>query len=118
MEENKNKIDINEILKENTGAVYKKTLNIDEVDLDYTTEYVENSELPTGTIQVKEEGVDGKQMMVIIKTYGGNEYISEERIEGKVVQEAKNKIVEIGTGEGTNNYTPKEGDSLWTTPEE
>ena len=95
----------------------KKTLNIDEVDLDYTTEYVENSELPTGTIQVKEEGVDGKQMMVIIKTYGGNEYISEERIEGKVVQEAKNKIVEIGTGEGTNNYTPKEGDSLWTTPE-
>ena len=56
-------------------------------------------------------------MMVIIKTYGGNEYISEERIEGKVVQEAKNKIVEIGTGEGTNNYTPKEGDSLWTTPE-
>lgn len=117
MEENKNKIDINEILKENTGAVYKKTLNIDEVDLDYTTEYVENSELPTGTIQVKEEGVDGKQMMVIIKTYGGNEYISEERIEGKVVQEAKNKIVEIGTGEGTNNYTPKEGDSLWTTPE-
>lgn len=117
MEENKNRIDINEILKENTGAVYKKTLNIDEVDLDYTTEYVENSELPTGTIQVKEEGVDGKQMMVIIKTYGGNEYISEERIEGKVVQEAKNKIVEIGTGEGTNNYTPKEGDSLWTTPE-
>ena len=65
MEENKNKIDINEILKENTGAVYKKTLNIDEVDLDYTTEYVENSELPTGTIQVKEEGVDGKQMMVM-----------------------------------------------------
>ena len=109
MEENKNKIDINEILKENTGAVYKKTLNIDEVDLDYTTEYVENSELPTGTIQVKEEGVDGKQMMVIIKTYGGNEYISEERIEGKVVQEAKNKIVEIGTGEGTNNYTR----SIW-----
>ena len=83
MEENKNKIDINEILKENTGAVYKKTLNIDEVDLDYTTEYVENSELPTGTIQVKEEGVDGKQMMVIIKTYGGNEYISEEELKGK-----------------------------------
>ena len=26
MEENKNKIDINEILKENTGAVYKKHL--------------------------------------------------------------------------------------------
>lgn len=117
MEENKHKIDVNEILKENTSEVYKKTLNIDEVDLDYTTEYIENSELPSGTIQVKQEGTDGKQMMVIIKTYAGNEYISEERIEGEVTQEAINKIVEIGTGEGSNNYTPKSGDSLWTTPE-
>ena len=117
MEENKNKIDINEILKENTSDIYKKTLNIDEVDLDYTTQYIENNELPSGTIQVQQEGIDGKQMMVIVKTYRGNEYISEERIEGEVTQEAIDKIVEIGTGEGSNNYIPKSGDSLWTTPD-
>ena len=117
MEENKNPIDVKEILRENTSETYKKTLNVDEVDLDYTTEYVENNELPSGTIRVQQEGTDGKQMMVIIKTYQGNEYISEERIEGEVTANAVNKIVEIGTGEGSNNYTPKEGDVVWATPE-
>lgn len=107
MEENKNKINVIENLKENTGSTYKKTLNVDEVDLDYTTEYIENPDLPTGTIQVKQEGTDGTQMMIIIKTYEGNEYIGEERIQGKVTAEAIDKIVEIGTGEGFNNYTPK-----------
>ncbi len=117
MEENENIINVAEILKENTSVTNKKTLNVDEVDLDYTTEYIENNELPTGTIQVKQEGIDGKQMMIIIKTYKGNEYIGEERIEGEVTENSVNKIVEIGTGEGTNNYTPKAGDSIWATPE-
>ncbi len=117
IQKNRNIIDIQEILEENTGTPTKKTLDVDEVDLDFTTEYVENSELPTGTIQVKQEGVDGLQKMVIIRNYEGNEYTSEERINGEVLQEATNKIVEIGIGEGVNNYTPKKGDSIYATPE-
>lgn len=117
MEENKNKINITKILEENTKTTYKRTLNVDEVDLDYTTEYIENSELPTGTIQVLQEGTDGKQVVVIIKTLNGNEFIEEERIQGEVTAEAINKIVQIGTGEGVNNYTPKAGDSIYATPE-
>jgi len=46
MDENKNKIDVQEIIKENTEEVCKKTLSVDEVDLDYTTEYIENADLP------------------------------------------------------------------------
>lgn len=117
IEENKNKINVKEILKENTSSTYKKTLNVDEVDLDYTTEYIENPELPTGTIQVLQEGTDGTQMVVIIKTYEGNEFIEEERVQGEITAEAINKIVQIGTGEGVNNYTPKAGDSIYATPE-
>lgn len=117
MEENNNKIKVSEIIKENTSAVSKKTLDVDEVDLDYTTEYIENSELPSGTIQVKQEGTDGKQRMIIIKTYEGDEYVGEERIQAEVTAEAINKIVEVGTGEGVNNYTPKQGDAVYATPE-
>lgn len=117
MQENKNKIDVKKIIKENTEVTYKKTLDVDEVDLDYTTEYYENPELPAGTIQVIQEGEDGSQEMVIIKTYAGNEFIEEERIKGEVKVEAKNKVVQIGTGEGVNNYTPKQGDSIYATPE-
>ena len=117
MEENKSIIDFKEIIKENTEAVNKKTLDVDEVDLDFTTEYIENSELPTGTIRVTQEGVDGSQMMIIVKSYKGNEYVGEERIPGEVTANSINKIVEIGTGEGVNNYNPKVGDSIWATPE-
>ena len=117
MEENKNKIDVKEILKKNTSDVTKKTLSVDEVDLDYTTEYIDNADLPTGTIRVKQEGTDGKQKMIIIKEYKGDEYVGEERIQGEITANSINKIVEIGIGEGTNNYIPKAGDSIWATPE-
>lgn len=117
MEENENIIDVEKIIEENTETTYKKTLDVDEVDLDYTTEYVENNELPSGTIQVLQEGVDGTQMLVIIKTYNGDEFIGEERINGQVTAEAINKVVQIGTGEGVNNYNPKEGDAIYATPE-
>lgn len=117
MEENKNKINVREIIKENTQEILKKTLDVDEVDLDFTTEYIENQELPTGTIRVTQEGIDGSQMMIIVKSYKGNEYIGEERIPGEVTANAINKVVEIGTGEGINNYTPRKGDSIWATPE-
>lgn len=117
MEENKNKINVAELIKENTEEVNKKTLSVDEVDLDYTTEYIENSEIPTGTIRVQQEGTDGTQIMIIVKSYRGNEYVGEERIPGKITANAINKIVEIGTGEGVNNYVPKAGDSVWATPE-
>ena len=117
MEENKNKINVTELIKENTDEVNKKTLSVDEVDLDYTTEYIENADLPTGTIRVQQEGTDGTQTMIIVKSYKGNEYIGEERIPGKITANSINKVVEIGTGEGVNNYTPKAGDSIWSTPE-
>ncbi len=115
--QNRDLINLPELLEKNAGTPTKKTLDVDEVDLDYTTEYVENNELPTGTIQVKQEGTDGLQKMVIIRNYEGSEYTSEERIRGEVIQEATNKLVEIGTGEGVNNYTPKRGDSIYATPE-
>lgn len=117
VEENENLYQIREILGQNTSTVLKKTLNVDEVDLDYTTEYRENSEIPSGTIRVIQEGTDGTQKMIILKTFEGEEFKEEERISGEVTQEATNKIVEIGTGEGSNNYIPREGDSIYATPE-
>ena len=117
IDENENLYEIKEILSENTSSIFKKTLDVDEIDLDFTTNYVENSELPTGTIQVRQEGIDGSQKVIILKTYEGDEFKEEERISGEVTAQAIEKIVEIGTGEGTNNYTPKTGDSVYATPE-
>ena len=104
-----------EILKENTKSPEKKTLVTEEIDLDYTTEYKDNSDLPQGTIQVVQEGRDGRQEIVIVKKYEGDEFIGEERLSSKVTKNAINKIVEVGTGSGKNNYTPKIGDNVYVT---
>lgn len=117
VEENENLYEIKQILTDNTATVLKKTLDVDEVDLDFTTEYQENPDIPSGTIRVVQEGVDGSQKMIILKTYLGEEFKEEERISGEVTAEAVNKIVEIGTGEGSNNYVPRAGDSVFATPE-
>ncbi len=53
---NKNPINLDEIIENNTGSVIKEQLIIEKIDMDYTTVYRNNSELPKGTIQVLQEG--------------------------------------------------------------
>lgn len=114
-EKNENPIDINKILKENTSEQIEQEMVLEEICLEYTTEYRNNSELPTGTIQVLQEGRDGKQNAIIIKKYMDGELISEELVAETLTKASINKIVEIGTGAGVNNYEPKAGDTVYVT---
>ena len=77
---NKNPINIEEILKENTNRKIEEEMVLDEIDLEYTTEYRNNPSIPKGTIQVLQEGRDGKQNAIIIKKYENGELISEELV--------------------------------------
>ncbi|MBR3132474.1 MAG: G5 domain-containing protein [Clostridia bacterium] len=115
MEENQSVLDISSILKNNTKSPLKSSLITEEIDLDYITEYKDNPELPQGTMQVIQEGRDGLQEIIIVKKFEGEEFISEERISSKVTKNAVNKVVQIGTGSGVNNYNPKVGDSVYVT---
>lgn len=51
IEKNMDVLDIKNILNENTKDVETKTLVVDEMDLDYTTVYRENPELPQGQLK-------------------------------------------------------------------
>lgn len=113
--QNKNPIDINEILKENTSRKIEEEMVIEQIDLEYSTEYKNNNNLPKGTIQVIQEGRDGTQNAVIIKKYEDGELISEELVAENLIKSSINKIVEVGTGSGENNYNPKIGDIVYVT---
>ena len=116
IERNKNILDIKNILNENTKNVETKTLVVDEMDLDYKTVYKENPNLATGAIQTIQDGVDGKQQVIVVKTYSGTEYIGEERVTSQVTKGSIDKIVEIGTGKEEYEYKPKIGDKVAVTP--
>lgn len=114
-EGNKTNIDIEEILNSNTKNVIKEEIYAEEIDLEYTTIYKNNSELPKGIIQVLQEGTDGKQQIIIKKTYEGDTLIKEEQIGNKVTKSSVDKIIEVGTAKYTSNYKVKKGDTLYVT---
>jgi len=116
IERNQDVLNIKNILNENTKNTETKTLVVDEMDLDYKTVYRENANLASGAIQTIQDGVDGKQQVIIVKTYSGTEYVGEERVTSMVTQSAVDKVVEIGTGKEEYTYKPKVGDKVVVTP--
>lgn len=115
--ENKNPIDLESILKNNTNESIQEEMAIEEIDLEYTTKYKNNNELPNGVVQVLQEGRVGKQNAVIIKKYKDGELISEEQVAENVIKAPAERIVEVGTGNKYNNYKVNEGDTIYIVPE-
>lgn len=104
-----NEIDINKIIEKNTQNTKKEEIIKKEIDLEYTTKYTNNPDLPTGIIQVVQEGIDGKQEIITKKTYEGDKLITEEQVGSTITKASTNKIVEIGTGPYKSNYKVKIG---------
>lgn len=106
-------VNVENILEENTKENIREEKVTEEIDLEYTTIYEETAELAKGKMQVVQEGKDGRQTVVITKTYQEDVLIKEEQSEGMITQPSVNKIVKIGTGNYKDNYTPKKGDILY-----
>ena len=70
----------------------------EEQDLEYTTQYIDNEELPSGTLHVSQIGITGIQDTITIKKYSGDELVSEQIVASNVKKAPINKVVEIGVG--------------------
>ena len=112
---NAEQINLDEIINENTLENSSEEYLKEEVDLEYITKYKSNPELPSGVIQVIQEGREGKQEVTTKRTYEKGELVSEEQVETKVTKAAVNKIVEIGTGNKKSTYKVKIGDKIYIT---
>lgn len=115
VQKNQNPIDIDKILEENIRNKKQEEMTIEETDLEYTTIYRNNDKLPSGTMQVVQEGRTGKQNVVVIKKYDSGEIVNEETVANNLIKASVNKIVEVGTGNGKNNYIPKVKDKVYVT---
>ncbi len=105
-------IEIDEIIEQNTKQGQKEEYSVEEKDLEYITTYRNNPSLPKETLQVIQEGREGKQEITIKRTYKNEELISEEQISSKITKASVNKIVEIGTANYVSTYKAKIGDTL------
>lgn len=109
------KINIEEIVENNTKSQKVEVLEEQEIDVEFTTQYIENNSLAKGKIQVLQEGVDGKQNAVLKNIYEGDELISSTQISSRITKASVDKIVQVGTAAYSNNYVPVVGDSLKAT---
>ncbi len=116
LKKNVNPIKIEEILEQNTSSNVTEEMNIEEIDLEYNTEYKNNNNLPKGTMQVLQEGKDGKQKVIAIKKIENGNLISEEIVADYILKPSIDKIVEIGTGNKKSSYKAKVGDVCYVTP--
>ena len=108
-------INIDEIVENNTKISKIEKLEKQETDIEFTTQYIENSSLAKGKIQVLQEGVDGKQNSVLKNIYEGDKLISSTQIYSQITKASVDKIVQIGTGAYSNTYVPVVGDVLKAT---
>lgn len=113
---NAKKIDIYNIIKQNTVETSKEEIETKEEVLEFLTKYKTNTDLPKGTMQVLQEGREGLQRISIKKVYNTEgQLLTEEQIGAKVTKASVDKIVEIGGANYTSNYKVKVGDIVYVT---
>ena len=113
MTENMSKnYNIEEIISNNEKEKITEKIEKKESDIEFTTQYRENSSLAKGKIQTIQEGQDGKQNEIVRSTYKNGMLVATQPISVEVKKVAKDKIVEVGTGAYSANYVPIAGDKL------
>ncbi|MCI8759533.1 MAG: SH3 domain-containing protein [Clostridia bacterium] len=108
-------IDLEKIIEQNAPKSQNEEYIVEEKVLEYLTKYRNNKDLPKGSIQVVQEGREGKQEITTKRIYQEGELVAQEQIACKVTKASVNKIVEIGTGQYSSNYQVKVGDKLYVT---
>ena len=113
---NGNEMNINEIILKNVEDTQKDELETKTVELEYETEYQNNSSLPKGMVKVLQQGQDGEQELIIRKQYVGEELVLDEQVGRKITKACINKIVQVGTAAYYDSYKIKTGDTVYSTP--
>ena len=110
-EENQKSVDVVQVMLENTNSD-KKMVN-EQRDVEYTTEYEENPNLPRDEEQVKQEGKKGKIQVTALQEYKDNEMTKEDIIESKTLEEVVTKIVYKGTSDFLKKYNVHRDDQMY-----
>ena len=108
-------LNVEEIMNKNAEEAQQDEYYVEETELEYITKYQQNEQLPTGVMQVIQEGRNGKQEITTKRSYKNGEVVLEEQISSKITKASINKIVEVGSGKGRSTYKVKVGDTVYVT---
>ena len=99
-------------LEENTKDIIREELYTEDIDLEFTTVYVKSDKFELGTIQIEQEGRDGKQVITRKKTFVNDELISDKAVGNQILKPAADKIVAIGTKQKVSDSAVSSSNAL------
>jgi beta-N-acetylglucosaminidase len=112
-EENENVINLPEILTNNINLAESKEVMTIVQDVEFETEYYENSNLPKDEQVVTQEGVLGSEEVTFIRTYTNSEIVNDTIINVKSVSSPVTQKVDVGTNEFLANEQVHIGDIMY-----
>ncbi len=110
-EENKNSVDVLELMIENNYS-NKKLVN-EERKIEYETITEQTDKLPKGEKKTKQEGVVGKKQVTAVQVYQDGQFIEEEIMESIVTEEPITEIIQVGTSEFLSKYKVHIGSEMY-----
>lgn len=96
---NRHRINVQNIISENSNMDRVKEQVVEERDVEFETTYNNNGTLPKGEEIVTQEGVLGKDRVETVKTYENGEFIEEILLNRTKLVDPTPKLIELGTSE-------------------
>lgn len=112
---NRHRLNMQNIISENADMDRVKEQVIEERDVEFSTEYNQNSTLPKGEEIITQEGILGKDTVTVVKTYENGNFVEEIILEKEKLVEPISKIVDVGTSEFLAKHKIHIGDTLYLT---
>lgn len=96
---NRHRLNIQNIISENSDMGRVKEQVVEEREVLFETNYNNNATLPKGEEVVTQEGENGLDKVEAVKTYADGEFIEEILLSRETITEPIPKLIELGTSE-------------------
>lgn len=112
-EENNNIVNVENVISKNISVVTSKELVTEQREVKHKIVYRENDLLPKDEQVVIQEGINGKEEVTVVKRYENNEFIDENIINRKLLEESTEEIIEVGTSEYLKKFNVHIGEKMY-----
>lgn len=96
---NRHRLNIQNIISENSNIDRVKEQVIEEREVEFETTYNNDPSLPKGEEIVTQEGVNGKDKVEVVKTYENGDFVEEILLAKEVIEKPTPKVIQLGTSE-------------------
>lgn len=110
---NRHRLNMQNIISENSEMNRVKEQITEERDIEFTTEYNNNPSLPKSEEVVTQEGALGKENVTAVKTYENGNFVEEIILNKEKLVEPVSKIIDVGTSEFLAKHKVHIGDTMY-----